>query len=178
MQAVPRARKARRIIPLSLLLVALAACTFDHPLAPDDELAIDPAVLGRWDLREAPDETSRVDEALVILRYSATEYLVEAIDGDSSQYFRAWPAEIAGKRFVQLELLGSEHAAQAPDGPDRYAVVAYRVEGDSLVVSGLNTRLVDAELDSTAALRAAFEAHADAPDLFAEPDRYQRVPAP
>jgi hypothetical protein len=163
---------------LSMVLLALAACTFDHPLAPDDALAIDPALLGRWDFLERPDETSRTDEALVVLRFSPTEYLVEAIDGDSSQYFRAWPAEIGGKRFVQLELLGSERAPEAVDGPDRYAVVAYRIEGDSLVVSGLNTDLVDADLGSTAALRAAFEAHLDAPDLFAEPDRYRRVPAP
>lgn len=177
MYRVAPTRSTRRAFPLVLLL-SLTACTFDHPLAPDDELAIDPALLGRWDLREAPDETSRVDEALVILRYSATEYLVEAIDGDSSQYFRAWPAEIGGKRFVQLELLGSEHAPEAVDGPDRYAVAAYRIEGDSLVVSGLNTSLVDADLGSTAALRAAFLAHLDAPDLFAEPDRYARVAPP
>jgi len=174
-----RTLPARYAFPLlSTMLLALAACTFDHPLAPNDELAIDPALLGRWDLRERPDETSRTDEALVILRFSPTEYLVEAVDGDSSQYFRAWPAQIGGQRFVQLELLGSEHAPEALDGPDRYAVAAYRIEGDSLVVSGLNTELVDADLESTAALRAAFEAHLDAPDLFAEPDRYTRVPAP
>ena len=67
-----------------------------------------------------------------------------------------------------------------PEGlPDEeatpYYVVSYAREAGDLVIRLLNTDLIDDGL-SGEALRAAFLAHKDHPDLFRDPVRFQRHP--
>ena len=164
----------RSILIAPFISLLLTACTYDAPLAPEAILPIDRALLGTWEvLPNEGDEPSA--ETVVVREDGENRYKIEHRDGDSVIYFDAWPGEIEGVRFLQLEVTGDDDGPAEPGEPDLYSVIDYRFDGDDIIMRSLNTEFVDHELGDTAALREAFIKHRDNPELFIEPGRLRRL---
>lgn len=164
-----------RISGLIALICTLSACVFDVPLTTEHNIPIDKEMLGLWEALPEDLDKSEEPDRLLILRFSDTEYLVEHSNGGSSLFFRAWLAEIEGVRFVQLEVLGDNIEPVGEGDTDLYSVTSYQLTDDELIVTELNTALVNKDLPSSEALRAAFIAAKGSEDLFVEPLVYRKL---
>jgi hypothetical protein len=164
-----------KTIPVVLLAVLLVTgCRYAAPLSAAHDLPIDPAALGCWE--PARDASAGTDdgERLLILRFSPTEYLIHHDAPADARYYRAYPIEVGGVACVQLQVIGTP-AGPPEEGAKPYDVVSYALDAGDLVIRQLNTDLIDEGLRGEA-LRAAFLAHKDHPDLFRDPVRFQRRP--
>lgn len=168
----------------TVVALALAGCDYEAPLSSEATIPIDPALLGAWEL--VPETAAEKDDAekenadkeklsadpdgpLVILRFSATEYLVHDPGG---QFFRGTLVDIGGHRVLQLEDLGT--AAGPRQGPPAFVFGTATVTGDTLSFSLLNDTLVPSSNRTTADIRAALLANRAAADLFEPLVRFRR----
>jgi len=133
------------------------------------------ALLGLWESIPNEGEKSEPIEQMLVLKYSATEYLVQYPTGKDAIYFRAYPIEIAGRKCVQLEIAGYESGPPEESEKKRFDVIAYEVADSTLVVWTLNSDPVKDGLKTTDALARAFRDHKGDKDLFTDPGRYRRV---
>ncbi len=164
------------LVWLAAVVVVVAGCRYAAPLVEEAQVPVDPQVLGLWqgvpDEGEEPDE----DERMLVLAYSDTEYLVHyPFSVEDGMYFRAYPIEIGETSCVQIRLAGTTDGPPEEEMQDRYDVVSYAIEGDTLTLRTLNSELVDKEVKLPVALRHAFEQNQDNPELFTNPARFRRV---
>lgn len=163
----------KAVLHLLVFSFALAACQYKVPLTEEHEIPVDPLVLGSWKIVPAPGQDN--DSAILILKFSDTEYSVRYHEDGGNLYFRAYGINIDGIAAIQLELIGNDDGAVNADEYDRYHVIAYHLDKDLLKISTLNTELVDDELEDSTSLRNAFIQHKTNPDLFGEPGYFKRV---
>jgi hypothetical protein len=110
----------------------------------------------------------------MILKYSDTEYLIHYIASADARYYRGYPIEIGGVACVQLQVIGTPKGM--PDkGTKPFIPVSYSLIEGQLEVRLPNTDLIDTDLQDSAALRQAFLAHKDEPQLFRDPVRFRRL---
>ena len=161
------------LVPVAaILLLFLAGCDEEAPLSTEHVVPVDPAFLGAWEMVPETEEERAIGDsgALVVLRFSPTEYLVHDPGGS---YYRAFLFDLGGHRCLQLEDLGS--GSGPASGPQGYLVVRCDADGDDgFTVSLLNDKHFPAGGASTAELRAAFLAARDTPDLFEPIARFRR----
>lgn len=167
------------MMAVSLLLAGVflgaAGCVYEAPLVEEHELPIDQAVLGLWEYVPAEDEKQAIPERMLVLPYSATEYLIHYPLGKGGMYFRGYPIRVGEFTGVQLKLLGNEEGPVADGDKSLYHVAAYERAADGLVVRTLNQSVVGDDLRESATLRAAFLRHQGDPALFNDPGRFRRV---
>ena len=181
---------AQIILAITVLLVT--GCTYEYPLTTEHNIPIDPAVLGLWewipdydDEPVPPEEVNEVKEALedyrmLILKFSDTEYLIRyPVDGHNDiyyWYFRGYPVKIGNISCVQVEYLGSIDEGPAVEKNERFfVVVKFALENDELEMRGINTDLVNTDLESSEALRKAFLVNQENKDLFKNHIKFRRV---
>lgn len=162
----------RRLLFLLLLLLT-GGCKYAVPLAGNAGLALDPAVTGYWQ-QTGPGSTARDRHALV-LRYSDDEYLVHYQADDKDLYFRGYPVNFAGKKLVQLQLIGTSTGPVSPANR-KYDVLRYEISGNTLSAWLLNADVIDRNIDSTASLKQAFHDQAGNPELFRKMGDFERSP--
>ena len=154
----------------------LAGCQYESPLTKEHSIAVDPAVLGVWELIQEKDGKPHQDERMMILKYSDTEYLVHyPIGGNDEAYYRGYLIKIAGLSCVQLQILGTDDGPLQKDEKDRFLVASYRLTGGQLEIKTLNTDLVDDDLKTTDQLRKAFLKHKDNKELFRNPGVFRKI---
>ncbi len=168
---------------LMLLLVGLSTsgCHFSEPITTRHDVPIDENILGRWQSRK-----SHLN--LLILKYSDTEYLIRKVNtgpGKSNdtepyiEYFRGYPFEIAGTRYIQLQILGiqedkkSSHIKVNIDDP--YIVTYYRIEGDTMKTWFLDIPLKGDEKSLLESLRHKPMTPASDPNVFFEGPVFRRL---
>jgi len=162
-------------LTLIAALLLSAGCQYDSPLTEEHSLPIDPALLGVWE--EISDDGDPLEgmDRMVILKFSATEYLVHYPVKSDGEYYRAYPFNLGGVEGVQLEFLGSGSGPIEEGEEDVYIVASYSLGNGELEIKILNEKLVDDELSGSAAIREAFLKNKDAEDLFTDPGKFRRV---
>ena len=160
------------LILSGIILLLLPGCIYESPLTKDNTIPIDSAVLGLWELIE---EKSTKEEKMMILKYSATEYLIHYPIGDNDMYFRGYPIKIGDVSCVQLEVVGTDDGSLKKDDKERFHVASYQLDNDTLTIKTLNTDLVDEKLKDTESLKQEFLKHQDAQNLFVDPGKFRKV---
>jgi hypothetical protein len=163
-----------KMIPAVLALLLLIGCLYDSPLTAEHRIPLDPTVLGLWEAVDADGQDSAPKDRIMILKFSDTEYMIHYIATADARYYRGYPIEIGGVACVQLQVIGT------PEGmPDKgtmpFIPVSYGLIDGQLEVRLPNTDLIDTDLKGSDALRQAFLAHKDDPQLFRDPVRFRRV---
>ncbi len=166
----------KKLVILPILgLLFFVGCKYEAPLTQEHGIAIDPSVLGLWQL--IPDKGGKLDphERVMILRYSETEYLIHYPIGKDGMYFRGYPINIGGIPCVQIQLIGTEDGNLDRDNRELFQVVSYYLSHGELIIRTLSTDLVDDDLKTSESLKKAFLKHKDDPDLFRDPGRFRKV---
>ncbi len=155
---------------VSLLVVTvLCGCVYDVPLVEKAAVAVDPALIGTWQLVPDDGKPENPTDRMTILPFDANEYAVICSPQKDLMVFRAYPVQLDGREFVQLEWL------QAGPEQNRYHVCRYALQSGALTVETLNEKVVGPEIDRSDALRKTFLANRDNPDLFCDPQQYRKV---
>jgi len=166
--------KCDALLP-SLTALLLVGCIYESPLTKEHNIPIDSKVLGLWewipDEKEDPNEYVR----MMVLKYSATEYLINYPIGKDGIYCRGYPIEIGDVPCVQLELIGTAEGSIDEDEERLFYVVSYRLINSQLEVKTLNTDLVSEDLKTSEALVNTFLKHKDNKDLFNTPGLFKKI---
>jgi hypothetical protein len=155
-------------------LFFLNSCVFEAPFEAEAKIPADMQLLGRWE--EVPgkaDEEKKPDQML-ILQHSANEFVVEYPIGAEAMYFRAFAVELAGGKYIQIQLIGSaDKPLKAVDR--KYHLLKVSVEGDAFQMSTIEAEVLGKDLKDSAQMKAAFAAHKDDPKLFGDAVKFRRI---
>ncbi len=166
----------KNLFPLLAIVLSLTSgCVHEAPLTTEHTLAIDPALLGLWELVPAEAKGDPEKDRMVVMRWSDTEYVVQSHLGPEGDFFRAYPVEIGGHSLIQAEFLGNYFRDWYPPDKTFYPIINYEIVEGILIIRGLNPEVVDVEITDSAALREAFLKNKDRSDLFTESVHYRRV---
>jgi len=161
---------------VTVMLLFLAGCKYEAPLTEEHTIPIDLSVLGLWEPQPDKTDESRVDEHMLILKYSDTEYLVHYPPGGNDEtYYRAYPIKVGGISCVQLQVIGTEDGMPKKGVKDLFHVVSYELKRGILEIRTLNTDLVDDNLKTTETLVKAFLSHKDNKDLFTNSVKFKQI---
>jgi hypothetical protein len=178
------------ILATAVTLLA-TGCFYEEPLIKEHTIPINQELLGLWDWGSEPGEPS-VDEHMLILKYSETEYLIHTFGrGPDIQdiYYRAYPIELGGVSCLQLEIIGGimENSPLIPgtDNPSEendgnlgpFLVMKLEPKDGCLEGNVLNDKVVSYKLTTTEALQKAFLENIDNAKLFDNPSRLYRATA-
>ncbi len=142
--------------------VTLAGCDYTVSLTDAPELPIDKALVGSWERTTNQGERQH----LLFLPISKTEYLVSFPAGEKDAMFaRACLCKAADQTFIQVTWFGTARGLTPEDGRV-YQYATYEVKDNTLRGRLINADVVDREVTSAAALRAAIEANRENPKLF------------
>jgi len=154
----------------------LVGCQYKSPLTKEHNIAVDPEVLGVWELIQDKDDKPQQDERMMILKYSDTEYLIHYPPGGNDEaYYRGYPIKIGGLSCVQLQIIGTDDGPLQKNEKNLFHVASYRLMGGKLEIKTLNTDLVDDDLKTTDGLRKAFLKHKDNKELFKDPGVFRKI---
>lgn len=112
------------IFPVIFAILLLCGCEYEVPLTEAHTIPVDEALLGVW--HPVEEEVGRILSRPVrikIFRFSDTEYLIQYRYGDAEFFFRAYPIEIEGERYVQLQGIGSHHGPGKTGQPAIFGVL-------------------------------------------------------
>lgn len=163
---------------LAFVAAAISGCVYEAPLTTDHTIAIDPALLGVWEVVPEEGAAADITAPLVVVPFSETEYLIHEQSGKDGRFFRGYLMVLGGVPCLQLQDIGSGAGPRPAAVPACYTVVSYVIDGDELEFRLLNDDHVPTKLTTSAELQRAFLAHKDKPDLFVEPMRCRRVLLP
>lgn len=176
---------------LSAAVFLFSGCIYEAPLVAENKLPIDAAILGLWE--PVPEEgkepekggdnplkkileKSPEDSRLLILKFSEKEYMISE---SNNIHYRAYPIELGGKRFVQLQVIGTNGGPMdwKDEKPRPFLVCFFELKNGELALRTMNEDLVSGDLKTTAALQKAFLKNKDNPELFDKPTIYRQVKA-
>jgi hypothetical protein len=159
---------------LALVLGLAAGCEYNVPVTTHHTIPVDPAVLGLWQAVPEEGKTVDVDERLLVLKYSDTEYLIRYPSGKNGMYFRGYPVKIGDLVCVQIQLIGSsDEPVQEEDR--KYHVVSYAATLDTLEVKTLNTEVVPKTAATGDELLKSIQKNLGNQNLFHDPGRFRKV---
>jgi len=130
-------------------------------------------VLGLWEI--VPDDGKEKKERMMILKFSATEYIIHYPVGEDAMYFRAYPIKLGGVSCVQLQAIGTNEGPPDKEQKNLYHVATYRLENEELEIRLLNEELVDDELKTYETLAHSFLKQRRNKKLFVNPGKFRRV---
>lgn len=157
-----------------LMAVLLFGCEYEAPIFLKEDIPVDPEVLGLWE--PIPDKGEEpLDERMVVMKFSDSEYLIHYPVGKYGMYFKGYPVRFEGISCVQLQAIGTSKGPIKKDEKELFHVASYRVEEGGIEVRVLNFNLIDDKLKTTEELREAFLKHKDHKDLFREPVKFRRL---
>ncbi len=168
--------KSWLIIIFAAMLI-ISGCEYQEPLAEKQNLPIDESLIGQWNAVPDSSDTSPVNDRIVVLKLSGTEYLVHYYTGSGSMYFRAYPLKVGNIECLQLQLLGYQDGKLARDDAP-FQVAKYTVSGDIVEIRMMNTSVVSPKLGSNAAMREAFLKNQANDTLFRDPGKFRRAIKP
>jgi hypothetical protein len=164
----------KNLFPLVCAVCLLGSCVFEHPFEPEARIPVDPGVAGLW--QEEVADGKRAPHRLLVLVHSDREWLVQYPVGeaDKTMFFRAWPIELAGGRYVQIQLIGTGNGPAKP--ADRKYHLLKMISTDALLeFMTLNAEKLGKFPGGTQSMRETFERVKDKPDLFGDAARFNRV---
>lgn len=162
-----------RWLLLLLSCTLLFACEYTVPLVETPTVAIDRSAIGLWKNTRAKKEENR----LLVLPLNDTEYLITyPATQDHAMYARATLWSDKDISLVQLDWFGTAQGITPKDNRT-FQYARYAIDGDTLRIELLNTKLVPKALTSTAALAKAIRANRNKPGLFREEMVFKRMVA-
>jgi hypothetical protein len=161
---------------LIVTVLFLTGCIYEKPLIKEHAIPVDSSVLGLWETQLDKGEESGVNERMIILKFSDTEYLIHYPPGGNDEaYYRGYPIKIGGISCVQLQIIGTKDGMPEKDDKAFFAVVSYELKKGILEIRKLNTNLVDDDLKTTEALVQNFLNYKDNKDLFIDLVRFKQL---
>ena len=159
---------------ISMVLI-MTGYGYEAPLTEEHSISVDQSVLGLWE--PIPDEGEQLDpnDRMIILKYSATEYLIHHPTGKDGMYFRGYPIKIGGVSCVQIQVIGTAKGNLDRHEKELFHVVSFRLLDRKLEIKMLNTELVDDDLKDSDKLKKAFLKHKDNKDLFEGLGKLRRI---
>lgn len=163
----------KRIANLLMVSVALvlAGCLYEAPFVAKADVKIDRGMVGAW--MEKVD-SGKPANRIVVLPFSENEYLIHYPTEGNGIYYRGYPIELGGKRYIQLQALGTRDGL-SKDLHTPYMLARCSRTGDTLTIQMIDKSVIDPKLKNGAALREAFLAHQDDENLFEAPNAFVRV---
>lgn len=162
---------------MKTLLAAIAplfliGCVFESPFETKAQIAVNPALLGRWE--NVVDNPKLEAEHMLVMQHSENEYVVEYPTGSKAMYFRAYAVNLSGADYIQIQLIGTAKISVKP-GDRKYHLLQVKVDDDSLEIRTIKPEVLGKDLADTDRMKAAFAAHKDDPKLFDEPMTFRRI---
>ena len=155
---------------LGLVVLFGIGCEYEAALVEEDVVKVDEEVVGVW--QSVDEDGEKVEMAW--LAFSDTEYVIHYPLGKEGMYFRGYAIELGGVECVQVQLIGTDKGAvKAKDR--KCNVVKYKLEGDCLEVSLLNSDVVNREINDSKKLRELFIENKNNEELFEKPSRFKRL---
>ncbi len=133
---------------LFLAIILTTGCVHETPLTTEHNLAIDPALLGLWELVPGEAKGDPDEDRMVVMRWSDTEYLVQIPLGPEGDFFRAYPVEVGGHSLIQAEYVGNHGKGLYPPEETFFPIITYEIEEGILIAGSLNPKVVDGEIGS------------------------------
>ena len=158
-----------------LLVLVLAGCEYQVPLADKQDIPVDESILGLWEQVPEKTDTAKSEDNMLVLKYTDKEYLVHYPTGKNGMYFRGYPIKIDGKIYMQIQLIGIKDG-DVEKKDRRFHVVSYLLSDGQLEIKTLNSELVDKNLQDSAKLMEAFLKNKDNKDLFKNPGKFRKAP--
>ncbi len=167
----------RSVLAVACFAVWFAGCNYESPLVVESSVSVDPELLGTWET--IPDATKPSEDTYeaLILKFSQNEYSIQYPRQEKdSLYFRSYPIKVDGKAYLQIQLIGSE-AGPVKETDRKYDVLSYKVSGDLLQISMLNTKIVPKTITDTQGLLKAFQDNQNNPELFVNSVKFRKLAA-
>ena len=162
------------VILSAACFLVLLGCEYEAPISDKQNIAVDSAVLGLWELLPEKDEKQYIPERMMVLKYTDTEYLIQYPAGKDSLYFRGYPIKVGDISCVQLQLIGTAEGNIKEDDRD-FQVVSYSFAEGELMIKILNTNVVKTDLKDSESLKKAFIQNQDNGNLFIDPGKFIKV---
>ncbi len=156
----------------AISLTCLTSCVFDAPFATKAEFPVDEALLGIW--QELPSPADRTPNRMLVMKNGANDYVVHYPAGADAMIFRAFKVELGGKRYFQIQSIGSAKGP-AKDDERKYNLFLLEHGADSLSIRAINAKLLGNGPMKTEAVKAAFLKRQDDANLFESPVKFERV---
>lgn len=164
----------RIIMVVTAMVIVSTGCEYQVPLADKQDIPVDEAVLGLWEQLPERDAAANPENNMLVLKYTEKEYLVHYPTGKDGMYFRGYPIKIAGKIYMQIQLIGTKDG-DIEKKDRKYHVVSYVLSDGQLEIKTLNSELVDKNLQDSAKLTEAFLKNKDNKTLFKDPGKFRRT---
>ena len=156
-----------------LMVLFLTGCFFEYPLASEQGRPIDPLLLGLWAPLQDSGKTPDRSELMMVMKYSETEYLIKYKTGTQRIYYRGYPIEVDGERYVQLQTIGNDDGEVPKSDEAIFAVAAYAFKDGLLEVRMLSEDVMGKTFTDRSAFQDAFMQNLKNPKLFEILDRYK-----
>ncbi len=153
-------------------LIFLNACVFESPFEAEAKIAVETKLLGKWD--EVSGDADGRHDRMLVLQHSANEYLVEYPLGEKAMVFRAHAVDLAGGKYIQVQLIGTADGPVKPEDR-KYHLLKIHVDGDALEMRTIDPEVLGKPAGDFARMKATFAEHKDDPKLFGEPVKFRRI---
>ena len=163
------------LMPIVVAIILTACCVHQAPITTEHAIAIDWDLLGLWEAVPGEAKDDPTEDQMLILKWSETEYLAQFPRGEKGDFYRAYPVEIDGRLLLQAQSLGSDWGDIHEGDRVVYPILTYRIVEGILMISTLNTQVVDDKITDGDALREAIIANINRQDLFEPPTHFRRV---
>ncbi|MFM8434349.1 MAG: hypothetical protein ACKOBP_03265, partial [Planctomycetia bacterium] len=81
---------------LAFIAATISGCVYEAPLTTDHTIAIDPALLGVWEVVPEEGAAADITAPLVVVPFSETEYLIHEQSGKDGRFFRGYLVVLGG----------------------------------------------------------------------------------
>lgn len=162
------------VLALAALAAVFGGCNYETPLVADDGATpVDDALLGVWQAVPATGKEAAAPQVALVQKFTAKAYLIQyPVQAKDSLYFRGYRVEIAGKPYLQIQLIGTENGP-VKEADRKYDLASYAVAGDGMEMRLLSTKVVPKTGGVDAMMKAFLENQAS-PDLFGDALRFRR----
>lgn len=162
----------KTLLTAALSLFLLNSCIFESPFETVAKFPAEPGLLGRWEeIQETPDGSPN---RMLVLQNAPNDYVVEYPIGEKAMFFRAFAVELAGAKYIQVQLIGNqENTVKAEDR--KFHLLKVSTSESGLEMRTLDPKVLGEGLSDTTRMIAAFAKQKDDPGLFDKPAKFKRI---
>lgn len=161
-------------------LITLVAGCLPTYVGNPDTATVDPALVGLWHRVD-----NDADDLWAVHKMNERTYLIQSFriekSGDArvlrnSLACRGWMTEIAGHKFLSLEMYPPAGSLEAKPDPNRYVVARVQIKDNTISVRGIDANFVKGKpLDRPQQLEAIIKENIDADEMYAGELTYEKV---
>lgn len=162
------------VLIVAALATVFGGCNYEAPLVEcRASTPVDDALLGLWHAVPAEGGEQAAPQVALVQKFTDKAYLIQyPVQTKDSLYFRGYCVEIAGKPYLQIQLIGTEKGP-VKEADRKYDLVRYAIAGDEMEMRLLNTKVVPKTGGADTMMKAFLKNKAN-PGLFGEVFRFKR----